>query len=387
MFTVLSRSNLPRLKRQAHMAGEDEEPLLAGAGGAARALASLQVEAGSPTRFATATARCGATNELRVLEVDEESWSVRTVGTCATLRQVSALAFAPAGEYAGSLAAIGKPSGASIATLPTFESMDHLESPPSQPELFIDSELDVSGRGHEAYCRQASFSPLSAGDFIALACEGELSWHRLREASARKEGTCEASCAGDSRYRSVACSPHTLSIVSAARGTAAELYDIRSNINPKVAIGVAHEGACRSIDFAPTSERLLATCGDDGCVRLWDTRKADECVSKLCGHTHFAWQARFNRFHEQLLASASSDCSSGLWSLGRSAQSDSEKERPQSIAEEDEDRLVAWIEDHPDSVYAVEWSSSDPWTFASLSHDGVLVLSCVPRSLRYRILL
>ena len=52
-----------------------------------------------------------------------------------------------------------------------------------------------------------------------------------------------------------------------------------------------------------------------------------------------------------------------------------------------EDGVVGRFEEHEDSVYAVEWSSADPWTFASLSYDGRLVLNKVPRKYKYQILL
>ncbi len=45
------------------------------------------------------------------------------------------------------------------------------------------------------------------------------------------------------------------------------------------------------------------------------------------------------------------------------------------------------FEEHEDSVYAVEWSGADPWLFASLSHDGRLVINTVPDKLKYNILL
>ena len=51
------------------------------------------------------------------------------------------------------------------------------------------------------------------------------------------------------------------------------------------------------------------------------------------------------------------------------------------------DGQLACCEEHEDSVYAAEWSSADPWTFASLSCDGRLVVSRVPRQVKYKILL
>ena len=51
------------------------------------------------------------------------------------------------------------------------------------------------------------------------------------------------------------------------------------------------------------------------------------------------------------------------------------------------DGVIASYDEHEDSVYSVEWSSADPWVFASLSYDGRLVINRVPRTEKYKILL
>ena len=58
-----------------------------------------------------------------------------------------------------------------------------------------------------------------------------------------------------------------------------------------------------------------------------------------------------------------------------------------STREPVEDGVIATYEEHEDSVYAVEWSTADPWLFASLSYDGRLVINRVPRAEKYKILL
>lgn len=55
--------------------------------------------------------------------------------------------------------------------------------------------------------------------------------------------------------------------------------------------------------------------------------------------------------------------------------------------EPEPDRLIKVYEDHEESVYKVEWSSVEPWIFASLSYDGRLVINKVPREEKYKILL
>jgi hypothetical protein len=50
------------------------------------------------------------------------------------------------------------------------------------------------------------------------------------------------------------------------------------------------------------------------------------------------------------------------------------------------DEVVAVFEEHEESVYASEWSASDPWIFASLSYDGRLIINKVPNSEKFNIL-
>ena len=51
-----------------------------------------------------------------------------------------------------------------------------------------------------------------------------------------------------------------------------------------------------------------------------------------------------------------------------------------------EDGILKTFEDHEESVYVAAWSAVDPWTFASLSYDGRLVVNHVPRSVKFKIL-
>ena len=51
-----------------------------------------------------------------------------------------------------------------------------------------------------------------------------------------------------------------------------------------------------------------------------------------------------------------------------------------------DDGIISVGIEHEDSVYTAEWSSADPWTFASLSYDGRLVIGYVPSSVKFSIL-
>ncbi|XP_069676669.1 EARP-interacting protein homolog isoform X2 [Periplaneta americana] len=102
----------------------------------------------------------------------------------------------------------------------------------------------------------------------------------------------------------------------------------------------AHCQLVRDFDFNPNKQYYMATCGDDGYSRFWDVRNPSEPAIARADHSHWL-----------------------------------------------EDGVLATYDEHEDSVYSVEWSSADPWTFASLSYDGRLVISKVPRADKYMILL
>jgi EARP and GARP complex-interacting protein 1 len=130
-------------------------------------------------------------------------------------------------------------------------------------------------------------------------------------------------------------------------------------------------------------------------VKFWDIRKPNECLKVLSNHSHWIWQVKYNKFHDQLVLTCSSDNQVILSSVPsissepfRSIIDDEmthnegdHKKKPEP------DRTVKRYEDHEDSVYAVEWSSVDPWVFVSLSYDGRFVINKVPKEEKYKIIL
>ena len=102
---------------------------------------------------------------------------------------------------------------------------------------------------------------------------------------------------------------------------------------------------------------------------------------------------RYNTFHDQLLLTCSSDNRVVLNSILSLSSEPSIREIDENSKEiarrtvQEQDREVKVYEDHEDSVYMVEWSSVEPWIFASLSYDGRLVINKVPKDEKYKILL
>ncbi|XP_033226535.1 EARP-interacting protein homolog [Belonocnema kinseyi] len=174
-------------------------------------------------------------------------------------------------------------------------------------------------------------------------------------------------------------------------------WDLRNPSESSWSIPNAHSQIVRDLDFNANRQYFLSTCGDDGYLKFWDIRMTIEPVLSRIEHSHWVWNVRINRFHDQLVLTSSSDSRVILCSIasissepfGHVVPTDEESIQAveSSTKEKLEDGVVGRFEEHEDSVYAVEWSSADPWTFASLSYDGRLVLNKVPRKYKYQILL
>ncbi|XP_057597501.1 EARP and GARP complex-interacting protein 1 isoform X7 [Hippopotamus amphibius kiboko] len=218
--------------------------------------------------------------------------------------------------------------------------------------------------------------------------------HCLLASSASLEGK------GQLKFTTGRWSPHhNCTQVATANDTAVRGWDTRT-MSQIYCIESAHGQLVRDLDFNPNKQYYLASCGDDCRVKFWDTRNVTEPVKTLEEHSHWVWNVRYNHSHDQLVLTGSSDSRvilSNMVSISSEPfghlvdeddLSDQEERRPEEKSQEPpHDSVVATYEEHEDSVYAVDWSSADPWLFASLSYDGRLVINRVPRALKYHILL
>lgn len=158
-------------------------------------------------------------------------------------------------------------------------------------------------------------------------------------------------------------------------------------------IANAHEVSVRSIDYNQNRQNYIVSGGDDCMIRIWDTRNSKAPLKELSDHTHWVWNVAFNKYHDQLLLSSSSDAQVNLQSVVSvssaplrvfSPSSDEDNEDTEEVTV---DGLVSAFEQHEDSVYSVAWSPSDPWIFASVSFDGRVVVNQVPADHKFKILM
>lgn len=179
--------------------------------------------------------------------------------------------------------------------------------------------------------------------------------------------------------------------------THVKAYDIRDTQHLAWSIEDAHGQLVRDIDCNPNKQCHFVTGGDDGFIKVWDCRMSKEAVFARNDHAHWVWSVRFNTFHDQLILSSSSDCKV-LLTCASSVSSETTDDikapsmGPNSPVGDDQTKVLAdgllhTFDQHEDSVYCVEWSNVDPWIFASLSYDGRLLLSKVPKQYKYQIIL
>ncbi|VDK39535.1 unnamed protein product [Taenia asiatica] len=189
-------------------------------------------------------------------------------------------------------------------------------------------------------------------------------------------------------------------------------------------LGDVHWPCVRDIDFNPNLDHILATGGDDGCLSVWDLRSIQKTSATSYGnfsfrnvssgtvglnplvtipaHSHWIWTVRYHPTRDQLLLSASSDscvCLYGLPSFSSETRNSNKTGATKatsggsSPAESEisveglEDGVLARLEQQQESIYAVDWSPVDPWTFASVNYDGHFLVNQVPDKVKLGILL
>jgi len=195
--------------------------------------------------------------------------------------------------------------------------------------------------------------------------------------------------------QTAAWDPHDPNKVATVQGTSVTHWDLRtgkpagqasstSSSLPQIA-ELAHRHGVRDMDFNHSKPYYFVTGGEDRLVKFWDSRKMTQGpVKQLAGHTHWVWTVKYNPCHDQLLLSGGTDSLVNLWRVSSISSA------PLLELEDGHDApdvRVKGFEDHEESVYAVAWSSCDPFLFASLSYDGRVAVNAVPPSEKYKILL
>lgn len=169
-------------------------------------------------------------------------------------------------------------------------------------------------------------------------------------------------------------------------------YDTRDSNNIAFEIPNAHIQPLRDLDVNPNKAFMLASVADDCALKIWDARNNKAPIFSRRDHQHWITSVSFNKFHDQLILTSSTDgtvllnCASSCSSENKLNNSNINEAGPEIKAQQLPDGLLEKFEHHEDSVYCAEWSV-DPWIFCSVSWDGRVVIKKVPKKYKYQILL
>ncbi|XP_015749955.1 PREDICTED: protein TSSC1-like [Acropora digitifera] len=251
------------------------------------------------------------------------------------------------------------------------------------------------------------WNPSGNGNQIVTVCEQHLNlWDVDRNSStAESIDTARLDGKGQPKFTAGRWNPHhSGSQIATANDTTIKGWDVRTMrlghlvyyLSPSVALGNMKIGVSTATQQTVIYHTIPGL--------LWnlivDTNNFEQQTQVAGSKAVFCgcrvWSVRYNHFHDQLLLSSSSDSRvilNNIISLssepfGHLDEEDEEDGRQEKGSREPtKDGVIATFDEHEDSVYAVEWSTADPWVFASLSYDGRLVINRVPRAEKYKILL
>lgn len=271
-----------------------------------------------------------------------------------------------------------------ILQLPETENPNEIEN------LQVVTKFDTQKCGYEI--KTSEFHPNDANKMMSVM-ENQIVLWDISDIEAKPVTHISLDGKNNPKFVTGKWNPHqNCNQFATATETHIKAYDIRAGALAWH-IDSCHSQLVRDLDFNMNKQYHLATCGDDGFVKIWDFRQTSQPVYSRSDHSHWVWCVRINPFHDQLLLTASSDARVLL----SSASSVSSENADITVSDGDNadtnegkqiipDGPLQWCE-HEDSVYCVEWSPAEPWTFASLSYDGRLLLTRVRRTYKYQILL
>eukprot|EP00743_Colponemidia_sp_Colp-15_P002149 GILK01002331.1.p1 GENE.GILK01002331.1~~GILK01002331.1.p1 ORF type:complete len:364 (+),score=57.69 GILK01002331.1:43-1092(+) len=240
--------------------------------------------------------------------------------------------------------------------------------------------------GHTGTPRCVLWEPNGEADQVVSVDENILRLWQLDagNTSAKETGTISV---GDLQRLTTACwDPHHQKQIATVSDVALKGWDLRS-MKSTHTVETASGQSIRDVDYNPNKPYHLVTGGDDCKIRFWDFRKPSKPLKVMSGHSHWVWNVKYNRFHDQLVLSSSTDSFVNLWRVVSISSAPLAMEAEALKDTKDGDILIKTFEEHEDSVYSVTWSCCDAWIFASLSYDGRVAINHVPPAEKYKILL
>jgi len=174
----------------------------------------------------------------------------------------------------------------------------------------LDEVLEL--RGHTGVIKGVLWDPSGSSDYVVSLDEGNIRVFDLENNFTNPKAAQNIAVSGKINAGNI--DPLHNNMMAVAVDTTIIGYDFRTQ-KEGYSIDKAHNEGVRDIDFNPNKAYYMVSGGDDAKLKFWDVRNTKGPVKVLSGHSHWIWAVRYNRYHDQLVVTASSDHLVKLWNV------------------------------------------------------------------------
>ncbi|EME30338.1 Protein TSSC1 [Galdieria sulphuraria] len=168
------------------------------------------------------------------------------------------------------------------------------------------------------------------------------------------------------------------------RGQSVQLWDIRSQ-DTCADFGVfPNFGQILALRYFPLRQHFVMGGFSSGKVVVWDTRSSLEPILSWTAHHHAILDLKSNWSHERLVATCGTDAIIHIWdmkelfSMSPTVSKGSARQQPSYVK-------CSSLEYHSDTIHALEWGISNEFTIASVGYDGNFILTTIPSFVRDKV--
>ncbi|KAI9890337.1 MAG: Histone acetyltransferase type B subunit 2 [Vezdaea aestivalis] len=147
-----------------------------------------------------------------------------------------------------------------------------------------------------------------------------------------------------------------------------QIIDTRDKDPSKARIKtVAHADAVNALSFNAASDVIIATASADCTLGVWDLRNLKEKLHALEAHRDTVTAVAWHPFDTSILASSSRDRRVLFWDLSRIGD-----EQSQEDSEDGPPELLFMHGGHTNAISDFSWNPNDPWVMCSAAEDNLV---------------
>nr|CAH7754926.1 unnamed protein product [Callosobruchus chinensis] len=178
------------------------------------------------------------------------------------------------------------------------------ENPDTTENLDVVNTLDTSSFGNDV--KTTEFHPTEENKSVTVTDSHVVLWD-ISESAGKSILNITLEGKNNPKFTTGKWNPYqNCNQFTTATESHLKTYDIRTGDLAWSIEGV-HSQLVRDLDYNMNKQYYVATCGDDGFLKIWDFRQTTQPVFARSDHSHWVWSVRFNHFHDQLILTASSD--------------------------------------------------------------------------------